>query len=129
MIKEKDIYTRRFKILTVMVILLFIYCCVKTRTYISPNESHKIRTLKKAIIKLKDGTEWKLREIQIEGNKLVGHTKDNVKKEIDFSLIESVRTEKTNYSYAILLGGAVIVAAILIHGASTAPEPPPSEWD
>ena len=82
-------HTRRFKILTVIVILLFIYCCVKTKTYISPSESHKISTLKKVIVKLKDGAEWKLRNVHIEGNKLVGHTKDNVKKEIDFSLIES----------------------------------------
>lgn len=123
-------YTRRFKILTVLVVLLFIYCCVKTKTYISPNESHKIRDLKKAIVKLKDGNEWKLRDIHIEGNKLVGYAKDNVKKEIDFSLIESVRTESTNYTYAILVGGALIVAAVLIHGINTAPKPPPKpEWD
>jgi len=123
-------YTRRFKILTVLVVLLFIYCCVKTKTYISPNESQKIRDLKKAIVKLKDGNEWKLRDIHIEGNKLVGYAKDNVKKEIDFSLIESVRTEKTNYTYAFLFGGALIVAAVLIHGISTAPKPPPPpEWD
>jgi uncharacterized ion transporter superfamily protein YfcC len=123
-------HTRRFKILTVIVILLFIYCCVKTKTYISPSESHKISTLKKVIVKLKDGAEWKLRNVHIEGNKLVGHTKDNVKKEIDFSLIESVRTESTNYTYAILLGGAFIVAAVLFHGVSTAPSPPPPpEWD
>jgi uncharacterized ion transporter superfamily protein YfcC len=120
---------RRFKIFTVIVILLFIYCCVKTKTYISPSESHKISTLKKVIVKLKDGAEWKLRNVHIEGNKLVGHTKDNVKKEIDFSFIESVRTESTNYTYVILLGGALIVAAILIHGSSTAPSPPPSKWD
>ncbi len=122
-------HRRRFKILTVIVILLFIYCCIKTKTYISPSESHKISTLKKVIVKLKDGAEWKLKNVHIEGNKLVGHTKDNVKKEIDFSLIESVRTESTNYTYVILLGGAFIVAAVLIHGASNAPKRPPPEWD
>jgi hypothetical protein len=122
-------HTRRFKILTVLVVLLFIYCCVKKKTYISPDESLKFRGLKKAIVKLKDGTEWKLRDIHMEGNKLVGFAKDNEKKEIEFSLIESVRIEKTNYTYAILLGGALIIAAILIHGVATAPEPPPPEWD
>jgi hypothetical protein len=122
-------HTRRFKILTVLVVLLFIYCCVKTKTYISPDESLKFHGLKKAIVKLKDGTEWKLRDIHMEGNKLVGFAKDNEKKEIEISLIESVRIEKTNYTYAILLGGALIIAAILVHGVATAPEPPPSEWD
>lgn len=122
-------HTRRFKILTVLVVLLFINCCIKTKTYISPNESLKIRDLKKAIVKLKDGTEWKLRDVHMEGNKLVGYAKDSVKKEIEISLIESVRTEKTNYTFAILVGGTLIIAAILIHGVATAPEPPPSEWN
>ena len=108
---------------------MFIYCCVKTKTYISPSEDYKIQTLKEVIVKMKDGTERKLRNAYVEGNKLIGYTKDKVKNEIDFSLIESVRTESTDYTSVILLGGVLIVAAILIHGASTAPKPPPSKWD
>jgi hypothetical protein len=125
-------HRRRFKILTVIVILLFIYCCVKTKTYISPSESHKISMLKKVIVKLKDGAEWELRNARVEGNRLIGYTKDKEKREIEFSLIESVRKESTDYTYLILFGGVLIVAAILIHGASTAPAPPPPtpvEWD
>jgi hypothetical protein len=125
-------HKRGHKILTVVLIFLFIYCCVKTKTYISPSESHKISTLKKVKVKLKDGAEWEIRNARVEGNRLIGYTKDKEKKEIDFSLIESVRKESTDYTYLILCGGALIVAAILMHGASTAPSPPPPpplEWD
>jgi len=120
---------KRFKLITVIVILLFFYCCVKTKTYISPNEDLRIRTLKKVIVKLKDGDELKLSNVYFKENKLIGFTKGKERKEIDFSLIESVRTEKTNYTYAVLLGGVFIITAALIYGASTAPAPPPSEWE
>lgn len=123
-------YNREFKILTIILILLFTYCCFKTTEYLAPKDSYKISKIKKIIVTMKDGTEWKLRNAHVEKEKIIGYTKNNIKKEIDFSLIKSVRTKKVNFTYPILFSGVAIIAILLIHGASTAPEPPPApEWD
>lgn len=120
-------WNKRFKVLTSMVILLFFYSCIKTTTYIAPTESYKISSAKKIIIILKDGTELELYKAFIEEEKVIGHTKDKAKKEIDFSLIQSVRIEKFNTHYIYLYSGVAIVAALLALGVATAPEPPPAE--
>jgi len=119
-------WNKGFKILTIVVILLFFYSCIKTTTYIAPIESDKINAAKKIIVVMKDGTELELRNVYIEEEKIIGFTKDKTRKEIDFSLVKSVRIEKLNTYYAFLYGGVAIVAALLVYGAATAPKPPPS---
>jgi len=119
-------WNKGFKALTSVVILLFFYSCTMTTTYIAPLESDKISSAKKIIVVLKDGTELELRNASIEEEKIIGYTKEKAKKEIDFSLIQLVRIEKLNKYYAWLYGGVAIVAAFLVYGMTTAPEPPPA---
>jgi len=130
------VYTRRFKILAVIVILVFIYSCVKTRTktYAFPHESYKINTKERITVMLKDGTGWELRNVHIEENKLIGYTKDNVKKEIDISLIESVTTESKDYTLPFLLGlGSIVMILVILSPPHQEPTPPPrpgeTQWD
>ncbi len=116
-----------YKAITLIVILIFFISCTKTVTYIAPQEGNKISASKSIIVLLKDGTELKLKQPSIEEEKIVGFIKGNVKKEVDFSLIQSVKIEKTNSYYAVMYGGVAIIAGILTIGTATAPEPPPSE--
>ena len=120
-------YNNGFKIFTIIAILLFIYGCIKTTTYIAPHEADKIYAARKIIVTLSDGTEWELKNPYIENNKIIGIGYDNRRKEIDLSLITSVRTEKTDYTYAVLYGLAAAITVGLLIGAATAPEPPPPE--
>ena len=119
-------WNKGFMVVIIVVILLFLYSCTTTMTYIAPLETDKISTAKRIIIVLKDGTELELRNASIEEEKIIGYTKDKVKKEIDFSLIKSVRIETLNTKYVVLYGGVTVVAAFLAIGAATAPEPPPT---
>jgi len=114
------------KALALVVILIFFLSCTKTITYIAPHEGNKISASKIIIVLLNDGTELKLKQPSIKGEKLIGFDKGNIKREIDFSLVQSVRIEKTNRYYAVLFSGVAIVAGILVYGSSTAPAPPPA---
>jgi len=125
--QEDNMCNKGYKGITLIVILIFFLSCTKTITYMAPQERSEISASKSIIVLLKDGTELKLERPSIAGEKIVGFIKGNVKKEIDFSLIQSVKIEKTNSYYAFLYGGVAIIAGILAVGAATAPEPPPSE--
>jgi len=109
-------------------LLLFFLSCV-TKTHIAPIESNILPTAKKIIVKLKDGTELKLRNVNVEMEleKIVGYTKDKERKELSFELIREVMLVKEDYTFAYLYGGVALVGAWLLIGAETAPEPPPSE--
>jgi len=120
-------HSRKFRILTASIILLFLYSCIKTKLYVSPSEGDKISGAKKIIVTLNDGTEVELKNVKVENKKIIGETQNETRKEIDFSLIATVAIEKKNYTYAILYGGVAILAALLIYGMETAPEPPPPE--
>lgn len=123
-------HTQKFKIITIMITLLFMYCCVKTVTYLSPNERIEIKDTKKIIVTLQDGTEWKLRNASIQEDRIIGYTKNKSKKEIELSQVKSVKIEKKDYSYVFFAGGVVIIAAILFHKEANAPAPPPApQWD
>lgn len=115
----------KFKILTILVLLLFIYSCIKSTTYVSPIENDKISKAKKIVVQLENGTELELKNVKVEmeKEKIVGYTKDEVKKEIDFSLIRAVIVVKENYEFVYLYGGVALVGAWLLIGAATAPEP------
>ena len=117
----------RSKIVAALVVVFFLHSCIKTTTYLAPNEGDKISAANKIIVKLKDGTELELKNARTEKEKLIGDTKQNEKKEIELSSIESVRIEKVNRTYAYLFGFAGAVAAGLIIGAATAPSPPPTQ--
>jgi hypothetical protein len=120
-------HKKGIKITTLVTILLLIYSCIKTTTYLAPNEAEKISTAKKIIIAMADGTEFELKNAFLVDEKLIGYTKTKEKKEFALSAIKSVRIEKMNTGYVFLFGGVAVVAAWLIIGAATAPEPPPSE--
>jgi hypothetical protein len=120
-------WSKGFKILTFVIILIFFFSCTETITYVAPQEGAKISTAKKIIVVLNDGTSMELTKPSFKEQKLAAYTKDNVEKEIAFSEIQSLRIEKTNISYAILYSGVSIVAGFLAIGAATAPEPPPTE--
>jgi hypothetical protein len=117
-----------FKILLISIVLLFLLSCVTT-TYISPYESDKTVNAEKIIVSMKDGTEWQLRELNIDINneKIVGVTTQMVQKELDFSSIKAVKVRKGNYNYALLYSGVTVVGVWLLVGQATAPSPPPSE--
>ena len=102
-------WSKGFKILTFAIILFFFLSCTKTVTYVAPQEKAKISTAKKIIIVLNNGTLMELIKAKINGEKLVGYTKDNVEKEIAFSEIQSIRIERTDISNAVLYSGVAIV--------------------
>jgi hypothetical protein len=120
-------WNKRFKVLTMAIILLFLYSCMRTTTYIAPVESQKISSAKEIIVLLNDGTELKLKHTSIKEEKLTGYTKNKAKKEIDLSSIHAVKIEKSNAYFVVLYGGVAVVAALLTIGVATAPEPPPTK--
>lgn len=121
-------YMKRYKILSVCMLLLFFLSCV-TQTHIAPTETDKIQNAKKILVKLKDDTELELTTINVEmeKKKIVGYTMDEEKKEVSFELIREVILVEEDYTFAYLYGAVAIVGAWLLIRAETAPEPPPTE--
>jgi hypothetical protein len=129
---EEIMQNKGIKIVSTIVILSFLNSCIeRTTTHYAPMEKVNIRSAKDVTIELKDGTILKLTQVSIEYGKIIGYTKDiysgkSVKKEIDFSLIKSVKSKKSDYIYLVLYGGVAVVTGLLIIGMETAPPPPPS---
>ena len=116
-----------YKALTFLVILIFFFSCTKSEIYVAPQEEVRISSSNRVTIILKDGSEIEIKQPKIVNEKIVGITKESEKKEIDISSIRAVKIVKKNASLAYLYTGVAVVAGILILGALTAPEPPPSE--
>jgi hypothetical protein len=94
-------------------------------------ESDQISSAKEIIIGLTDGTELQFKNVSIQEDGIIGYAKEAgsdkfVKKEIDFSSIKYVKTEKLKTNYLLLYGAVAVVAALLFYGMATAPSPPPS---
>jgi len=122
-------HKQSFRILTIIVILVFYWSCVEFRN-IAPQEMNSIPRDAKLVVFTKDNNEIEMRNAAVVGGKLVGVAKDKSKIEIDLASIKSVKIKKTNLVWPIVLGcaaaGAVGILVALQHGEATAPSPPPS---
>lgn len=117
----------RLKTIAFLVIIIFFFSCTKSVTYIAPQEGDLITASKKIVVVMKDGTEIELKDPWVKEEEIIGVTKDDMKKRIEFSAIQAVKIQKTGSYYAVVFTGVAIVAAILFVGINTAPSPPPSE--
>ena len=120
-------WDQKLKTITFVIIMVFSFSCTKSIIYLAPQEEEKINSSQKIIVIMKDGQEIELIDPHIEEEKIIGLTRNGKDKTIDFTLIQSLKIEKKDSYYAILFSGVAIVAGILVGGAATAPEPPPSE--
>ena len=118
---------RGYKALTILVMLIFFFSCTKSVIYVAPQEEIRVSSSRRVIVMLKDGSEVELKKPRVQNGKIVGLTKKGEIEEIAISSVYAVKIEKTEKSLTFLYAGVGIVAGILIIGAATAPEPPPSE--
>jgi hypothetical protein len=120
---------RSFKIITIIIILIFCWSCVEFRN-IAPQEMKSIPRNETLVVYTRDKREVEMRNVEVVDDKLVGLAKDNSKIEIDLASIKIVKIKKTYLAWPIVLGcaaaGAVGIIAALQHGVATAPSPPPA---
>jgi hypothetical protein len=125
--KEESMKGQGLKTSAVLSILLFLHSCSTSTVYIAPEEKGKIPQATSIIVRTGDGVEFELHSARLEKGKIIGFTKNDTQKEIDFSSIQAVIIKKSNNFYGYLYGTAGAVLAWLVIGADTAPSPPPVE--
>lgn len=94
---------------------------------VSPHELHVLGEDETLIVQTKGGGQGALRRASVGPSSLRGLTPEGDPFEIAFEDIEFVRIERSDTKAALALIPAAAVAGWLIHGASTAPSPPPGE--
>lgn len=101
--------------------------CSTTSRPVSPDEVHLLEDDETVVVLLTNGAQEKLRNVNVGSGSLSGVTVSGADRQVPFEDIQYVELEERNSKAAFALIPAAVVAAWLVHGASTAPEPPPSE--
>lgn len=101
--------------------------CTVTKQPVSPHEVHLLDESETLVVRTTGGGQGRLRNVSVGPETLRGTTPSGDPFEVAFEDIEFVETERNHTKVALALIPAAAVAGWLIHGASTAPSPPPSQ--
>jgi hypothetical protein len=110
-----------------LIVVFSLSACVSTH-YLAPVEESKFLTLREIHIVLDDGSEVRLKNCVLEGDLLIGLTRDNRRVEVELSRIRVAyytKIKPTMPFLAVFSAGTVGISIWLLVAAFTAPSETP----
>lgn len=119
--------TRRVVVALAAAAALGAACSTVTERSVSPGEMELLDEGQRVTVTTTDGAPWPLRDVSAGDGFVRGTTPWDTVRAIPFDSIESVRIQERDITASLALIPVAAVTAWLLHGAATAPSPPPSE--
>jgi hypothetical protein len=110
-----------------LTLLFFLAGCSTGLRPLAPTELGSVKKGQWLVVEATDGTSVRIKDAAVDSTRLVGITNRGERREIPLASIRSVRLEKKDATLVYAMASIAAVALFLAIGASTAPEPPPSE--